>query len=142
MHYIGNNHSPAGVIKTMSAIFAAMVLVMQAAHAGQGVLEKQQMIDGYAVTFRVMAAEKGQEMGGSHNVMIKVEKDGKALTDIAVNSKVIYPDGRAETKMMMSMGAWYMAGYDLGQAGKHQLMVLFKTADGAKHKGGIYYPDD
>jgi len=128
--------------KTMSVIFAAMVLMMQAAYAGQGMLEKQQRIDGYTVTFQVMAAEKGQEMGGSHNVMIKVEKDGKALTGVAVNSKVIYPDGKAETKMMMGMGDWYMAGYDLGHAGKHQVMVLFKTADGTKHKGGIYYPGD
>lgn len=133
MRYIG---------KTMSAIIVAMAFVMQVAQAAPGMLEKQQMIDGYSVTFQITAAEKGQEMGGSHNVMIKVQKDGKALTDVAVNSKVIYPDGKAETKMMMGMGDWYMAGYDLGQAGKHQVMVLFKTADGAKHKGGIYYPGD
>jgi len=128
--------------KRVFAIFAAMVLMMQAAYAGQGMLEQQQMIDGYTVTFQITAAEKGQEMGGSHNVMINVKKDGKVLTGIAVNSKVIYPDGKAETKMMMGMGDWYMAGYDLGHVGKHQVIVLFKTADGAKHKGGIYYPGD
>jgi len=138
MRYIG---------KTLSAILVAMALVMQIAQAAPGMLEKQQMIDGYSVTFQITAAEKGQEMGGSHNVMIKVQRAGKALTDVVVNSKVIYPNGKAETKMMMGMGDWYMAGYDLGHVGlghvgKHQVIVLFKTADGAKHKGGIYYPGD
>lgn len=49
-------------------------------------------------------------------------------------------NGQSEVKQAMKMGGWYMAGYDLGHAGEHQVMVLFKTADGAKHKGGIYYP--
>ena len=128
--------------KTIPAVLAVMLLLIPAAQARQGMLEKRQMIDGYAVTVQVMVAEKGQEMGGSHNVMVKVEKGSKVLTGIAVNSKVIYPNGKAETKMMMGMGDWYMAGYDLGHAGKHQIMILFKTADGAKHKGGIYYPGD
>jgi hypothetical protein len=40
----------------------------------------------------------------------------------------------------MEIGDWLIAGYDLGHEGKHQLMILFKTADGKKHKGGVYYP--
>ncbi len=32
-----------------------------------------------------------------------------------------------------------MAGYDLERKGKHQLMILFKTSDGKKHRWG-YYP--
>ena len=44
-------------------------------------------------------------------------------------------------QMMMKMGDWYMAGYDLGHNGQHQLMALFKTADGVKHFGGVYYPE-
>ena len=102
-------------------------------------LEKQ-TIDGFTVTFHVMKAEAGKEMGGTHDFMIKVEKGGKVYTDITSNSKVVYPDGKSESKMMMKMGDWYMAGYDLGQTGKHQLMVLFKTADGTKVSGGVYYP--
>ena len=39
------------------------------------------------------------------------------------------------------MGDWYMTGYDLGEKGKHQLIVLFKTSDGKKHKGGVYYQE-
>ncbi len=97
-------------------------------------------INGYDVTFHVMQAKEGKEMGGTHDFMIKVEKDGKVLTDITMNTKVIHPDGKAETKKTMKMGDWLMAGYDLGHAGKHQLMILFKTADGEKHKGGVYYP--
>lgn len=34
----------------------------------------QQQIDGYDVSFHVMKAKPGKEMGGSHDFMIKVEK--------------------------------------------------------------------
>jgi len=97
-------------------------------------------IDGYTVSFHVMKAKPGKEMGGSHDFMIKVEKDGQAVTNLAMNTKVKHPNGSAESKKAMKMGDWMMAGYDLGHKGKHQLMILFKTADGEKHKGGVYYP--
>ncbi len=101
---------------------------------------KKKVIDGYDVSFHVMKAKPGKEMGGTHDFMIKIEKDGKALTNVVVNTKVKHPNGSAETKKAMKMGSWMMAGYDLGHPGKHQLMILFKTADGEKHKGGVYYP--
>ena len=97
-------------------------------------------IDGYDVTFHVMKAKPGMEMGGTHDVMIKIESSGKATTNLLMNTKVKFPDGTSQTKKTMVMGEWLMAGYDLGQSGKHQLMILFKTADGKKHKGGVYYP--
>ncbi len=100
---------------------------------------KEKKIDGYNVSFHIMKAKPGKEMGGSHNFMIKVEKDGKALTNLVMNTKVKHPNGSSETKKAMVMGDWLMAGYDLGHEGKHQMMILFKTADGKKHKGGVYY---
>ena len=100
----------------------------------------KQDIDGYTVNFHVMEAQEGMRHGGSHNFMIKVEKSGKVLQDVVINSKVIFPDGKDQSKALMLMGDWYMNGYDLGQKGQHQLMILFKTADGVKHKGGVYYP--
>ncbi len=105
-----------------------------------GMFLKKKEIDGYTVTFHIMQAKAGKEMGGTHNFMIKVERDGKVLSNIAMNTKVKHPSGKSETKKTMKMGDWMMAGYDLGHAGKHQMMILFKTADGKKHKGGIYYP--
>lgn len=107
--------------------------------AGMFLVKKE--IDGYAVSFHAMKAKPGKEMGGSHDFMIKVEKDGVAVTGLTANSKVVHPNGKTESKMMMKMGDWYMVGYDLGHEGKHQLMVLFKTADGAKHFGGVFYPE-
>ncbi|HEC15274.1 MAG TPA: hypothetical protein ENI99_01665 [Sedimenticola sp.] len=101
---------------------------------------KKKQINGYTVTFHVMKAKPGKEMGGSHDFMIKVEKGGQALKNIVMNTKVVHPDGKAETKKTMKMGDWLMAGYDLGHPGRHQLMILFKTPDGKKHKGGVYYP--
>lgn len=103
-------------------------------------LEKRN-VDGYEVSFHVMPAKPGKQMGGSHDFMIKVEKSGKALTGILMNTKVVHPDGKSESKKTMKMGDWHMAGYNLGHAGKHQLMILFKTADGKKHKAGLYYTD-
>ncbi len=96
-------------------------------------------IDGYQVSFHVMKAPKGMQHGGTYHFMLKVEENGKALTNMLVNSKVIHPNGQSESKMMMKMGDWYMAGYNLGHKGKHQIMVLFKTSDGKKHFGGIEY---
>jgi len=104
-----------------------------------GMFLKKKEIDGYNVSFHIMKAKPGKKMGGSHDFMIKVEKDGKALTNIIMNTKVVHPDGQSETKKTMKMGDWLMAGYDLGHPGKHQMMILFKTADGKKHKGGVYY---
>ncbi len=96
-------------------------------------------VDGYTVSFHIMKAAAGMVKGGSHSVMIKVEHDGQVLTDLMANSKVVHPNGESESKMLMRMGDWYMASYDLGHPGKHQVMVLFKTDDGAKHFVGVEY---
>lgn len=101
-------------------------------------LEKK-TIDGYMVQFHVMQVEPGMEAQGSHNFMVKVEKDGQIQEDVVVNSKVINPEGEAESKYLMKMGDWYMNGYNLSKKGKYQLLVLFKTSDGMKHKGGVLY---
>jgi len=108
-------------------------------HKKDGMFLKEVKIDGYKVSFHIMKAKPGEAMGGSHNFMIKVEQGAKALTDVSINTKVVHPNGKGESKRVMKMGDWYMAGYDLGHEGKHQVMILFKTAEGKKHKGGIYY---
>lgn len=100
----------------------------------------RKIIDGYMVSFHVMKAQTGQKMGGNRNFMVKVEKGGQVQTGLLVNSKVVYPDKSAASKMMMKMGDWYMASYDMNQGGRYQLMVLFRTPDGNKHFGGVYYP--
>ncbi len=101
-------------------------------------LEKKE-VDGYVVSFHIMKAKPGKEMGGSHDVMIQIKKDNKILMDLELNTKVFYPDRTSDVKEVMKMGDWYMAGYDMGNAGEHQVMVLFKTKDGKKHLTGIYY---
>ena len=105
-----------------------------------GMFMSEKQIDGYTVTFHVMKASDGMKHGGSHNLMVKVEKGGGPVLGLIANSKVIYPDGREESKKLTQMGDWMMAGYDLGHEGKHQLMILFKTTDGKKHFGGVFYP--
>ena len=104
-------------------------------------LEKKD-IDGYTVSFHIMKPKSGMQHGGSHNLLVKVEQDGKAITNLTANSKVTHPNGKSESKMLMKMGDWYMAGYDLDHSGQHKVMVLFKTADGVKHFGGVLYPEN
>ncbi len=101
---------------------------------------KKVEVDGYMVSFHVMKAAEGMQHGGSHNMMVKVEKNGELVEIVRANSKVITSDGKAETKKMMNMGEWQMASYDLGQGGQQQLMVLFKTTDDQKHFAGVWYP--
>lgn len=109
-------------------------------HGKDAMFLEKKNIDGYTVSFHIMKAKKGMEHGGTHNFMLKVEKDGRALGNIVANSKVVHPDGSAQVRKLSKMGDWYMVGYDLGhEGGEHQVMVLFKTPDGKKHKGGIYY---
>ena len=107
-------------------------------HSGMFLIEKN--INDYKVSFHVMEATEGMHHGGSHNLMIKIEHGSHTMHNIKINSKVIHPNGHSETKPLMRMGDWYMNGYDLGHSGQHQLMILFKTADGKKHKAGVYYP--
>lgn len=108
-------------------------------HKSDGMFLKKKQIDDYTVNFHVMKPADGPSMGGSHHVMVKVEKDGKPVDGIVMNTKVVFPDGRGESKKAMKMGDWYMAGYNMQDGKKHQLMILFKTPDGNKHKGGVYY---
>ncbi len=114
---------------------------MEMSHGSEMKFQELRSVDGYDVSFHIKKAAPGKEMGGSHDLMIKVEQGGKVLTDIVMNTKVVHPNGKSETKKVMKMGDWLMAGYDLGHAGKHQLMILFKTADGKKHKSGVYYTE-
>ncbi|MDX8408347.1 MAG: hypothetical protein R8L58_08180 [Mariprofundaceae bacterium] len=107
----------------------------------KGVFMATKEVDGYAVTFHVMQAPEGMKKGGSHHLMVKVEKDGKIVSDLVANSKAAHPNGKSESKMLMQMGDWYMAAYDLDHPGQHELMVLFKTSDGAKHFAGVHYPE-
>lgn len=107
--------------------------------AGSQMFLQKREIDGYSVSFHVMPAAEGMMHGGSHNLMVKVEQGSKVVSELQANSKVVYADGKEESKPLMKMGDWYMAGYDLSETGKTQLMVLFKTADGKKHFGGVHY---
>ncbi len=104
-----------------------------------GAWMEQATVDGYTVRFHVMRAVQDNPMGGPYHLMVKVEKGQAPVKLLAVNSKVVHPNGASESKMMMKMGPWWMAAYDLAHPGEHRLMVLFKTKDGTKHFVGVSY---
>lgn len=146
----------AVIISGMFLIFSPMLQAAEtAAHASpkdskmnmegmakapeMGSFLKQKTIDDYTVTFNVLKVAPGMEHGGSHNLMVKVERDGKTEILSKILAKVILADGTSNKKTLFKMDDWYMNGFDLGSPGKHQLIILFKTADGAKHNGGVYF---
>ncbi len=118
---------------------AGMHSGMHAQMHKKGAFMASREVDGYQVTFHIMKAPAGQGKGGSHHLMIKVAQHGKTVNQLLINSKVVHPGEQSESKMMMRMGDWYMAAYDLGHPGDHRIMVLFKTPDGKKHFTGIVY---
>jgi len=143
--------------KTLSMTLLALTLALPVmpAHAAEmkhhgamkgldckmkGMFLTKKTIDGYTVSFHVMKPQTGQQTGGNRDFMVKIEKDGRVRKDLLVNSKIVSPDKASASKMMMKMGDWYMAGYDMHQHGRYQLMVLFKAPDGSKHFGGVVYP--
>ena len=76
-----------------------------------------------------------------YHLMVSIEKDGKALTNLQVHSEVKHPNGTAETIDMMLMGDWYMARYNLShEQGRHWITVQFDVA-GKQYSSGIYYPE-
>ena len=106
----------------------------------KGIFVKKKTVDGYHLTFHVMKAAVDPSHGGAYQFKLKVEQNGRALNNLIVNSKVMHPKNQSESKMMLKMGDWYTAGYDLTHSGKHELIVLFKAKDGSKHSAGVTYP--
>jgi len=132
-HMNGMEHNPCAM-KMMKGMNPCSMQSMK-----KGTFLKKVSIDGYDVSFHIMKAPEGMAKGGTHHLMVKVEQQGNVSALQAVNSKITHPNGTSEQKMMMHMGDWYMASYDLGHAGEHKIMVLFKTNDGQKHFGGVKY---
>lgn len=106
----------------------------------KGAFLKKKTVDGYQLSFHVMKAAGNAEHSGAYQFMLKVEQGGHAIRNLMVNSKVRHPNNQSESKMMMKMGDWYSAGYDLTHPGDHELIVLFKAKDGSKHFASVYYP--
>ncbi len=132
------NHEAAGMDHSSMSQDSGSVAAIGGAEVDRSFMDKI-YVDGYEVTFHVMKAAGDMQHGGTQNLMVMVQKNKRALTNLLANSKVIAPDGRGVSKPMMLMGQWYMAGYDMTANGSYQLMVLFKTEDGQKHFGGVRY---
>ena len=139
--HMGGHHNPCSMqgMNGMGGMQHMKGMNPCSMHDMKGMFLKKKVIDGYEVSFHIMKAPEGMAHGGTHHLMVKVEHDGAIVGLQAVNSKIVHPNGKSESKMMMKMGDWYMAGYDLGHEGAHQVMVLFKTKDGKKHFGGVKY---
>jgi hypothetical protein len=108
--------------------------------ASEHMFWKQQMVHGYQVTFHVMSADPEIDYGGTHYVMVKIDKDEQPQAGLEIQSQVTFPDGKKENKILKTRGDWYINGYDLGNEGTHQLHVSFTNPDGKPSQAEITYP--
>lgn len=95
---------------------------------------------GYQVTFHVIPLEDGMRRDTGHSLMVKLERNGQIIRDAKVNSRVVFPDKSEGQQLMQRVGDWYTASYTMQGEVRHQLMILFQTADGKIHRSGTYYP--
>ena len=92
------------------------------------------------MSFHVVPVADGLRQGSTHSVMVKLERNGQLITDVKINSRVIFPDKTQQQKLLSRTGDWYTANYDMQGPTRHQIMVLFQTADGKIHRSGTYFP--
>jgi len=156
---MGLNHKQAG-ISSAAIMLAVLTLCMAPASArtagqqrisenrhemkhGEGFIVKKGIDGNYTVIFHIMRAPEGMRHSKDHyHLMVTIEKDGKSLTNLRVNSKVKHPGGTVEKRAMLRMGDWFLARYNLDhEQGRHWIVVTFKTTDGKKHSSGTYYPE-
>lgn len=102
---------------------------------------REKTIASYTVTFKVIKVAPGMEgHGGSHNLMVKVEKDGSAQILPSIVAKVLIKGGTSVTKTLFKRDDWYMNGFDLGIPNKYQLNVLFRTSSTrTKYTTNVWY---
>ncbi len=136
----------------VAALLAGQTPALAARHAAiqhrqvmnheQGFIVKKGIRDNYTVIFHVMRSPKGMRYSkNQYHLMVIVEKNNKAILGLHMISKVLHPDGTTEKKVMMHMGEWYMALYNLSHdQGRHWITVQFDIS-GKKYSAGTYYPE-
>jgi len=108
----------------------------------EGVVARKGIADDYTVIFHIMRAPESMHYSkANYHLMVIVEKDGKAVKGLDMESIVTHPNRTLETKPMMEMGEWYMALYDLNhEQGRHHISVHFKVS-GKSYSADTYYPE-
>jgi len=108
----------------------------------EGVVARKGIADDYTVVFHIMRAPEGMRYGkADYHLMVIVEKDGKPVNDLHIESIVTHPNRTLVSKPMVSMGDWYMALYDFNhEQGRHHISVHFTIAD-KNYSADTYYPE-
>ncbi len=112
-------------------------------HKSSFFVARKGVADGYVFIFHVMPSPEGESYSRTfYHLMVSVEKNGQPMVHLKLYSAVEHPDGSMEKKaLMMQMGNWYMARYNLShEQGRHWITVSFDL-DGNHYPSGIYYPE-
>jgi len=112
-------------------------------HENDFFVARKGLSDGYEFIFHVMPSPEGEGFSRTnYHLMVSIEKNGKPVDDLKVYSDVKHPDGSYQEKsLMMRMGHWYMAAYNLShEQGQHWMTVSFEIS-GRTYSSGVYYPE-
>ena len=148
-----------GVLALSLLGLSSFSLAQHGAHGGMsgGSMKmdtREVLVEGVKVTFQFMANDEHKKMlkdmkmkedidpGTTHNITVtlKDEKGQKDIADAQVNMKVVDPKGKDQIKTLKyekDMKS-YDAYFNLGEKGKYQVMILFKSGD-KKSTAGVYY---
>ena len=97
-------------------------------------------IEDYHLRVKVISVNKSLPDGGSHNLLVNIKHQERVQYGLAVTTKVVSGNGHKKTKPMLELGDWYLGGFDLETTDKHQITVMFKTAEGKIYSSEIAYP--
>lgn len=143
--FAGGSHGSGGFTKPKerrSSILSDKREVLRTSEEKEinGELIQRKIVDGYDVKVKVADSKNGVFDGGSHNLLVNIKRNDRVQSDLSVIARVAYPNDEVTSKTMMALGDWYLAGYDLEQAGKYEVQVVFRSRDGKSHSIDIQYP--
>lgn len=109
----------------------------------QGFIAIKGIEDDYSVIFHIMRAPLHDGYSrDEYHLMVSIEKDGKPIRKVKVQSTVRHPNGRIDDLTdMVQVGDWYLARYNLShEQGQHRISVHFRIGSKRYH-AHILYPE-
>jgi len=124
------------------------------AASGMKMDTREVLVEGFKVTFQIMANAEHRKMlkdmkmkddvepGTTHNVTVVLldRATQKPITDAAVNMKMVDSKGKDQIKRLTYENSMksYDGYFNMPEKGRYEILVLIKRAD-QKQTAGIYY---
>ena len=134
--------APAAPAKERRVLSVATPGVTAAAEGKEmrGQLIHENHVAGFDLKFKLVDAKESVDDGGSHNLLVNIERNERTAHGLSVNARIDDQHGNVASKSMMQLGDWYLAGYDLSDEKRYVITVSFTAPDGRVHRSAIHYP--